>query len=98
MEGFLGDTPIVVKNISSYNMQILSLEELYKKLERKNSNIQNWRVWSPDGWNKIKEVVRGRTDLNIHRVSNCYNWLYGTENINFLLGVRETINIEKIVS
>ena len=84
MEGFPGDTPIVVKNINSPNMQVLSLDELFKKLERKNSNIQNWRVWSPDGWNKIKEVIRDRTDLKIHRISNCYNWIYGTEKLKFL--------------
>ena len=97
MEGFPGDTPIVVKNINSPNMQVLSLDELFKKLERKNSNVQNWRVWSPDGWTKIKEVVRGKTNLKIHRISNCYNWLYATENIRFLLGIREIINIKDII-
>jgi hypothetical protein len=97
MEGFPGDTPIVVKNINSSNKQILSLDELFKKLERKNSNVQNWRVWSPDGWNKIKEVVRGKTNLKIHRISNCYNWIYATQNIRFLLGIRETIDIGDII-
>ena len=97
MEGFPGDTPVVVKNINSSNKQILSLDELFKKLERKNSNVQNWRVWSPDGWTKIKEVFRGKTNLKIHRISNCYNWLYATENIRFLLGIREVINIKDII-
>ena len=97
MEGFPGDTPVVVKNINSSNKQILSLDELFKKLERKNSNVHNWRVWSPDGWNKIKEVVRGKTNLKIHRISNCYNWLYATQNIRFLLGIRETIDIGDII-
>ena len=97
MEGFPGDTPVVVKNINSSNKQILSLDELFKKLERKNSNVQNWRVWSPDGWNKIKKVIRGKTNLKIHRISNCYNWLYATQNIRFLLGIRETIDIGDII-
>lgn len=96
MYGFTGDTPIVVKNVNSSSKQVISLEELYKKLERKNSNIKNWRVWSPDGWNNILEVKRGKTKLNIHRISNCYNWLYATQNIKFLLGIREIIDIEDI--
>ena len=51
-----------------------------------------------DGWTKIKEVVRGKTNLKIHRISNCYNWLYATENIRFfLLGIREIINIKDTV-
>ena len=62
MEGFPGDTPVVVKNINSSNKQILSLDELFKKLERKNSNVQNWRVWSPDGWNKIKELLNNGSE------------------------------------
>ena len=96
MYGFTGDTPIVVKNVNSSSKQVISLEELYKKLERKNSNIKNWRVWSPDGWNNILEVKRDKTKLNIHRISNCYNWLYATRNIKFLLGIREIIDIEDI--
>tara|TARA_B110001469_G_C9639975_1_gene321662 strand:+ start:1461 stop:2306 length:846 start_codon:yes stop_codon:yes gene_type:complete len=96
MYGFTGDTPIVVKNVNSSSKQVISLEELYKKLERKNSNIKNWRVWSPDGWNNILEVKRDKTKLNIHRISNCYNWLYATQNIKFLLGIREIIDIEDI--
>tara|TARA_B100000795_G_scaffold268507_1_gene255595 strand:+ start:60 stop:905 length:846 start_codon:yes stop_codon:yes gene_type:complete len=96
MDGFPGDTPIVVKNTNSSSKQVISIEELYKKLERKNSNIKNWRVWSPDGWNNILEVNRGKTDLNIHRISNCYNWVYATQNIKFLLGIREIIDIEDI--
>ena len=96
MEGFPGDTPILVKNINSSNMQILSLGDLYKKFERKNSNIKNWRVWSPDGWNKILEIRKGQTELDIHRISNCYNWLYATEKIRFLLGIRDVIEIKDI--
>lgn len=97
MDGFPGNTPIVVKNINSPNMNILSLEELYKKLERKNSNIKNWKIWSPDGWNTILEIKKGKTNHNLHRISNCYNWLYATEKIKFLLGIREIISIEDII-
>lgn len=96
MKGFPGDTPIVVKNNSS-KKQVMSIEDFYKKVERKNGNIHNWKVWSPDGWNKIQEVYRDKTQLKIHRISNCYNWLYGTEGLIFLLGIRETIKIEDII-
>ena len=41
MEGFPGNTPLVVKNINSSNKQVVSIEELFKKIERKNGNIQN---------------------------------------------------------
>ena len=97
MKGFPGNTPVVVKNSHSLSMQVISLEELYKKLERKNSNINNWRIWSPDGWNKIIEIERNKTELDIHRISNCYNWIYATEGIKFLLGIREIINIENVI-
>lgn len=97
MEGFPGNTPLVVKNINSSNKQVISIEELFKKIERKNGNIQNWRIWSPDGWNKILEIKRNKTDLKIHRISNCYNWLYATSGIKFLLGIREVVNIKKVI-
>ena len=97
MIGFPGNTPVVVKNSNSSTKQVLSLEELYKKLERKNSNIQNWKIWSPDGWNKIMEINRGKTDLDMYRISNCYNWLYGTKGIRFLLGIRTNIEIEDVI-
>ena len=97
MIGFPGNTPVVVKNSNSSTKQVLSLEDLYKKLERKNSNIQNWKIWSPDGWNKIVEINRGKTDLDMYRISNCYNWLYGTKGIRFLLGIRTNIEIEEVV-
>ena len=97
MIGFPGSTPVVVKNSNSSTKQVLSLEELYKKLERKNSNIQNWKIWSPDGWNKIVEINRGKTDLDMYRISNCYNWLYGTKGIRFLLGIRTNIEIEDVI-
>ena len=97
MIGFPGNTPVVVKNSNSSTKQVLSLEELYKKLERKNSNIQNWKIWSPDGWNKIAEINRGKTELDMYRISNCYNWLYGTKGIRFLLGIRTNIEIEEVI-
>ncbi len=97
MIGFPGNTPVVVKNSNSSTKQVLSLEELYKKLERKNSNIQNWKIWSPDGWNKIVEINRGKTELDMYRISNCYNWLYGTKGIRFLLGIRTNIEIEEVI-
>jgi hypothetical protein len=96
MIGFPGTTPVVVKNSNSSIKQVLSLEELYKKLERKNSNIQNWKIWSPEGWNKILEIKRDKTDLDMYRISNCYNWLYGTKGVKFLLGIREIIEIEDV--
>lgn len=97
MIGFPGNTPVVVKNSNSSTKQVLSLEDLYKKLERKNSNIQNWKIWSPDGWNKIVEINRDKTSLDMYRISNCYNWLYGTKGIRFLLGIRTNIEIEEVV-
>ena len=96
MIGFPGNTPVVVKNSNSSTKQVLSLEELFKKLERKNSNIQNWKIWSPEGWNKILEIKRDKTDLDMFRISNCYNWLYGTKGVKFLLGIREIIEIEDV--
>jgi hypothetical protein len=97
MEGFPGNTPVVVKNSNSSNKQVLSLEDLYKKLERKNSNIHNWKIWSPGGWNKILEINRDKTKLDMFRISNCYNWIYGTRGIKFLLGIREIIEIEDVI-
>ena len=96
MEGFPGNTPIIVKNINSTSIQIISLEDFFKKTERKNSNIENWKIWSPDGWNKILEIKKDKTNLKIFRISNCYNWIYATENINFLIGIRKRINIKEI--
>ena len=97
MIGFLGNTPVVVKNVNSSNKQVMSLEDLYKKLERKNCNIHNWKIWSPDGWNRILEINRDKTTLDMYRISNCYNWIYGTKGVKFLLGIREVIEIEHVI-
>ena len=38
MKGFPGDTPIVVKNNSS-KKQVMSIEDFYKKVERRKRHI-----------------------------------------------------------
>ena len=60
MEGFPGNTPLVVKNISSSNKQVVSVEELFKKIERKNGNIRRMR----SDWNKILKIKRDKTVKN----------------------------------
>ena len=30
------------------------------------------------------EINRDKTGLDMYRISNCYNWLYGTYGIRFL--------------
>ena len=73
------------------------MDELFKKVREKNGNMQNWKVWSPDGWNKIKKVIRGKTNLKfivfqIVIIGYMVQKIYVS-----LLGIRETIDIEDII-
>lgn len=70
-----GDTPLLVKNIKENKIEVKTIDqigqpELYIKniYDKEIQDIDNYNIWSDNGWTKIKKVIRHKVTKDIYRV------------------------------
>ncbi len=81
-DSVVGDTPLLLRDLDTGKISIKTIESLsnnwkpyeeFKKFDTnrkdKEQSSTNYQIWSDDGWNDIKRVIRHKTIKNIYRVS-----------------------------
>ena len=89
MVGLIGISPIIVKREL---VHVMPIKKLYGC-----PRLDGLKIWTNKDWEPIIEVIREKTSQQIYRISNCYNWLYATEDCKLLLENNDTIQVSKVV-
>ncbi|MDD1777808.1 MAG: hypothetical protein LUQ65_06515 [Candidatus Helarchaeota archaeon] len=89
MVGIIGISPIIVKREL---VHVIPIKKLYDC-----PRLDGLKIWTKNAWEPIIEVRREKTSQKIYRISNCYNWLYATEDCKLLLENNDTIQVSKVV-
>lgn len=90
MVGIIGLSPILIKRKL---VQVIPIKKLYAC-----PHLEDLKIWTNKDWEPIIEVTREKTSQRIYRISNCYNWLYATEDCELLLENSDTIQVSKMVA
>ncbi len=93
MSGILGINPIIVQTKDGC-IKIIPI----KNLNLEHSKYNDLKVFSKKDWVEIRKIQREKTTKKVYRVSNCYNWLYATEDCKLLLAGNKTTQISEIKS
>lgn len=80
-DSVVGDTPIIVRNKDTGNVDIIQIEDLgdvwmpYEEFKMYDTNrlskkqsIVNYEIWSDIGWCDIRRVIKHKCNKNIYRV------------------------------
>jgi len=89
MIGTIGISPVLVKHEL---VHVIPIWKLYRC-----PHLDQLKIWTNKGWAPIIEVMREKTSQKIYRISNCYNWIYATEDCELLLENNDTIQVSKVV-
>jgi DNA gyrase/topoisomerase IV subunit B len=72
-DSVIGDTPMLIRNISNHMMEIKTIEDLNKDWTV-NANgkeyglVRDYEVWTDSGWTTIKHIMRHKCEKEIYRV------------------------------
>ena len=96
------DTPCIVKNINSNEVEIKSICEINNGNwitcdGKEYSNCDQYLVWSDNGWTKIKSVMRHFVNKPIHRVLTHTGCVDVTEDHSLLNNNGEEITVKECV-
>lgn len=89
MTGVIGTSPVIIKQKL---VQVIPISELYT-----HSTFNDIKIWTNEEWMPIIGVEREKTTQKINRISNCYNWLYATEDCELLLENNDIIHLSDVV-
>ena len=78
-----GDTPLLLKNIETDEIEIKQIDEVYdtwenydmfkagesNRKEKQQSLINNYLIYTSNGWSKIVRTIRHKTEKDIYRVT-----------------------------
>jgi hypothetical protein len=90
MVGIIGLSPIIIRRKL---VHVMPIKKLYVC-----PRLEGLKIWTNKDWEPIIEVIREKTSQKIYRISNCYNWLYATEDCKLLLENNDTIQVSKVVA
>jgi len=73
-DSVVGDTPLILKNKITGNIEIKTIESLnnewydYRLDTKEYNTVDNYDIWTETGWTKINKVIRHKTNKNIYEV------------------------------
>lgn len=86
-----GYTPILVRHKSKFGEQIETFDRFNLKWKKASNtykeiaSMDDWQVWSSDGWTDIQQVIRHKTDKKIYRIATKIGIVDATEDHSLLL-------------